>query len=109
MKRQLLYRPEALDDLNGVERYTRQSWDEPQAKRYVAALVSDIRALQVSALSYPLHDDVFPGLRRKRGGMHHIYFVASPDSVEVLKIIHTQRDPGLHLKVETWREEDEMS
>ena len=106
MKRKLVYRPDALTDLNETEVYTRRTWGGEQAKRYVAALTADIKALRVSALRYPIFENVYPGLRRKRSGMHHIYYVASKDCVEVLNIIHVQRDPGLHLKVEEWREEE---
>ena len=104
MKRKLIYRPDALDDLNKVEADTRRAWDWDQAKRYVAALVADIKALPISALRYPLCDAVHPRLRRKRSGMHHIYYLAFDDRVEVLTILHVQRDPGLYLKVEEWRE-----
>jgi hypothetical protein len=52
-----------------------------------------------------------PGPRRKRSGMHHIYYLdiyylASRDSVEVLNMIHAQRDPGQHLKLERWEGEE---
>ena len=104
MKRKLSYRPDALNDLNETESYTLQAWGRTQAKRYIAALVTDIKALRNSALRHPIHDDVFPGLRRKRSGMHHIYYLASKDYVEILNIIHVQRDPGLHLKTEVWRD-----
>ena len=104
MKRKLSYRPDALNDLNEAEGYTLQAWGRRQAKRYVAGLVDDIKALRISALRHPIHDDVFPGLRRKRSGMHHIYYLASKDYVEIVNIIHVQRDPGLHLKTEVWRD-----
>ena len=52
------------------------------------------------------HDTIDPGLRRKRSGMHHIYYLARTDTVEVLNILHVQRDPGQHLKLETWRSEE---
>jgi toxin ParE1/3/4 len=107
MTRKLVYRPDALDDLNQTEAYTRGAWGEVQARRYVAALVVDIKALQVSAMRHPLCSQVHPGLRRKRSGMHHIYYVATRDYVEVLNVIHVQRDPGLHLKVETWSDEED--
>lgn len=106
MKRKLIWRPDALADLNDVEAYTRRTWGDKQARRYAAGLVADIKALRLSALRHPLHDSVHPGLRRKRSGMHHIYYLASKDSVEVLKIIHVQRDPGMHLKLEAWGEEE---
>lgn len=105
MKRKLIYRPDALDDLNKVEAYTRWTWDGEQAKRYVAALVADIKALRISALRYPLYEAIHPGLRRKRSGMHHIYYLTVHDRVEVLSILHVQRDPGLHLKVEKWSDD----
>ena len=104
MKRKLIYRPDALADLDETEAYTRRTWGNAQAKRYVAALVADIKALRASALRYPIYETVHPGLRRKRSGMHHIYYLASEDRVEVLNVIHVQRDPGLHLKLEEWRE-----
>jgi toxin ParE1/3/4 len=104
MKRKLIYRPDALSDLNEAEAYTQRTWGGGQARRYVAGLVADIKALRVSALRHPLYDDVQPGLRRKRSGMHHIYYLASKNCVEVLNVIHVQRDPGLHLKEEAWSE-----
>jgi len=105
MKRKLLYRPEALADLSDTETYTRFTWASEQAKCYIAALVSDIKLLRVSALQNPPYESVYLGLRRKRSGMHHVYYLTSGDIVEVLKIIHVQRDPGTHLRVETWRDE----
>jgi plasmid stabilization system protein ParE len=105
MKRTLIYRPDAIIDLNEAERYTLRAWGRAQAKLYVAALVADIKSLRISAFRYPVQDDVIAGLRRKRSGMHHIYYLASEDCVEVLTIIHVSRDPGLHLKVGKWRED----
>jgi toxin ParE1/3/4 len=106
MRRKLVYRPDALADLNDVEIYTKQTWGSAQAKRYAAALVADIKALRVSALRHPIYNGVYPDLRRKRSGMHHIYYLATDERVEILNIIHVQRDPGLHLKVETWDNEE---
>lgn len=106
MKRELIYRPDALVDLDEAESYTKRTWGGAQAKRYAATLVADIKALRESALRYPLLGEVHPLLRRKRSGMHHIYYMATDRSVEILNVIHVSRDPGLHLKVETWREEE---
>lgn len=106
MKRKLIYSLDALADLNEADAYTRQTWGDQQAKRYVATLVADIKALRASAMRYPVHEQVYPGLRRKRSGMHHIYYLATKDFVEVLNVIHVQRDPGMHLKLETWRDEE---
>ena len=103
MKRQLIYRPEALAELDEAAAYTRRTWGEEQAKRYVTTLVTDIKALCLSALRHPLYEQIVAGLRRKRSGMHHIYYLTFADRVEIVRIMHVQRDPGQHLKVETWR------
>ena len=106
MKRQLIYSREAVAELAGAKAYTLRTWGGSQAKRYVAALVADIKALRLSALRYPLYNEVYAGLRRKRSGMHHIYYLAIEHRVEIVRIMHVSRDPGLHLRVETWTEEE---
>jgi plasmid stabilization system protein ParE len=102
MTRTLIYRPEALVDLDQTEAYTRRAWGDQQAKTYIATLVADIKGLREAALRQPLIGAILPGLRRKRSGMHHIYYLAHDNSVEILAVIHVQRDPGLHLKSESW-------
>ena len=100
MTRKLIYRPEALVDLDQSEAYTRRTWGNRQAKSYVAQLVSEIKALREAALRNPMFDSVYPGLRRTRSGMHHIYYLASEDRVEILAVIHVKRDPGARLEEE---------
>ena len=104
--REVILRPDAEADIEDVADYTIGEWGHDQARKYVSELRRAIELLATTALRYPLYDTVYPNLRRKRSGMHHIYYLASKDCVEVLKVIHVQRDPGRHLKVETWREEE---
>lgn len=105
--REVVLRPDAEADIEDATDYTIDCWGLEQALAYVSELRLAIESLTTTALRHPLYDTVHPGLRRKRSGMHHIYYLASKDSVEVLNILHVQRDPGLHLKVETWRGEGE--
>lgn len=106
MKRRLVYSHESKADLAEARLYTIGAWGHAQARQYVSGLISDIKALQKNALRYPLYNPVHPGLRRKRSGMHHVYYLVFDDRILVVRIIHVQRDPGLHLKVETWSEEE---
>ena len=100
--REVIVRPGAEADIEDCADYTIGEWGHEQARRYVGELRRAIESLATSALRYPLHDEVYPGLRRKRSGQHHIYYLAFTDRVEILNVIHVQRDPGLHLKAETW-------
>jgi toxin ParE1/3/4 len=101
MKRRLQYRPEALTNLDKAEAYTRRTWGDAQARRYIAGLVTDIKALRLSAPRHSLYDAVYPGLRRKRSAMHPIYYLPFADRVEIVRIMHIQRDPGRALRIKT--------
>lgn len=100
MKRRLIYLPKALAELDEIAAYTRDTWGRPQARRYVAALVTDIQTLRTNAKRYPPFDQIYPDLRRKRSAMHHIYYLTFDDRIEIVRIIHVQRDPGLHLNAD---------
>ena len=100
--REVILRPDAAADIELCADYTIGEWGHEQALQYVAEFRRAIEGLTTSALRHPLIEEIQPGLRRKRSGMHHIYYVASKDRVEVLKVLHVQRDPALHLKSEGW-------
>ena len=102
--RKVIVRPTAAQDIEAVADYTISQWGHEQAELYVQDLRQAIEGLATSALRHPLYDKIHPGLRRKRSGMHHINFIASKDTVEVLNVIHAQRDPGLHLKAGKWED-----
>ena len=103
--REVILRPDAESDIEDVADYTIEQWGVEQAKTYVREIRRATEQLATTALRHATHNTIYPGLRRKRSGMHHIYFLVTEDSVEVLNIIHVSRDPGLHLKTEEWREE----
>ena len=105
--RKVIVRPDAEADIEDCADYTIGEWGHEQARKYVGELRRAIESLATTASRYPLYDEVHPGLRRKRSAMHHIYYRAFDDRVEILKVIHVQRDPGLHLKLETWEDRAE--
>lgn len=98
--RDIILRPSAEVDIEDAADYTIEQWGHEQARTYVEDLRRAIKSLATTALRYPLCEAVHPGLRRKRSGMHHIYYLAFDDRVEVLSVLHVQRGPGLHLKEE---------
>ena len=100
--REVIVRPDAEADIEDCADHTIGEWGHEQARKYVRELRRAIESLATGAVRYPLYDEIHPCLRRKRSGQHHIYFLAFEDRVEVLNVIHVQRDPGLHLKAETW-------
>ena len=105
--RKVIARPAAEADIEECADYTIGECGHEQARNYVGELRRAIESLRTTASRYPLYDEVHPGLRRKPSAMHHIYYRAFDDRVEILKVIHVQRDPGLHLKLETWEDRAE--
>lgn len=104
--REVILRPEAEADIEVAADHTLASWGHEQAFKYVTQLRRASEELASAAHHYPLFDAVYPGLRRGRSGMHHIYYVAFADRVEIVRIIDVRRDPGLHLKGETWGDQE---
>jgi toxin ParE1/3/4 len=102
--RKVVLRPDAEADIEDAADYTIEQWGHEQARSYVLDLRHAIEQLATTALRYPIHFEVYPGLRRKRSGMHHIYYLATDDRVDVLNVIHVSRDPGRHLKMDAWED-----
>jgi toxin ParE1/3/4 len=100
--REVILRPDAEVDIEDTADYTVEQWGHEQARKYVTELRRAIEQLGTTALRHPLYHEVYPGLRRKRSGMHHIYYLTTDDSVDVLNVIHVSRDPGRHLRTENW-------
>ncbi len=100
--REVVLRPGAEVDLQETAGFTIATWGADQALSYIQGLRYAIESLATSALQNQIHEDILPGLRRKRSGMHHIYYLVTAESVEVLAVIHVQRDPGSRLGGEIW-------
>ena len=100
--RDVILRPNAEADLQETAEYTIETWGADQALSYIQDLRRAVESLATTALQNQLHGDVLPGLRRKRSGMHHIYYLVTEDTVDILAVIHVQRDPGARLEGEIW-------
>lgn len=105
--REVIVRPDVEADIEDCADYTTGEWGHEQARKYVRELRRAIESLATTASRYPLYDEVYPGLRRKRSGKHHIYYLAFKDRVEIVNVVHIQRDPGLHLKAESWSDRED--
>jgi toxin ParE1/3/4 len=98
--RDVILRPDAEGDIEDIADYTLEQWDLEQARFYVHNLRQAIEGLSSGALRYPLCETVYPGLRRRRSAMHHIYYLTFDNRVEIVRILHVQRDPGPYLPLE---------
>lgn len=95
--REVILRPAAQVDIEDIADYTIGEWGHEQARRYVGDLRRAIERLASSALRHQLHDDVLPGLRKLRCGRHLVFYLVADDAVDVVRVLHDNRDVRRYL------------
>lgn len=95
--RRVILVPQARRDLGGIWDFSAETWGTAQADRYVARLVSQMdQSARRRSIGRPC-DDLYPGLRRTKSGSHYIFFLATDDGIQVVRILHEQMDVEQHL------------
>lgn len=65
-----------------------------QARRYADALIESLNQIPETPRAFPLTDSSPRQNRRKRYRSHNIYFQLQDETIVILRILHTARDPG---------------
>ena len=92
MKRAIVLRPRARQDLRAIWLYTLRTWGTAQADEYVRQIH---RALQGIAAAPELGSDrsyIRAGLRKVSVQSHAIYYFHDNRTVRVSRILHAKRD-----------------
>lgn len=78
--------------------WTDQNWSERQADTYLDGLRNEFAALADDERRGSRSDDVREGYWRKRFQSHVIFFVRTPDGIEVVRVLHRGMNFLRHLK-----------
>ncbi len=89
--------PAALNDLEGIWRYTVEQWGLAQAERYLDALNASFDALAHAPQSAPPCEHIRPGYRRQVVEHHAVYFRVEAGAVIVVRLLHQRMDAPRHL------------
>lgn len=92
---EVLVRPEAEVDIDGIADETIERWGREQAHNYVSALRADIASLADFPKRFPIHEQTALSLQRMRSGHHLVFYLVGEDAVEVVRVFHERRDPTL--------------
>lgn len=93
---ELRLKPKARRDLDDIWLYSRERWSEDQANKYYASLSDALKSLLVDAdKGTPV--DIRRGYRKWLSGSHVIYYRATPEGIEVVRILHQAMDVRRHL------------
>ncbi len=90
-------RPSAERDFIDIGEYTREEWSDAQAKIYLQKLLQTISQIGEKPLAGRLLTGVRAGYRCRRSGSHLIYYIAMPELVEIVRILHEKLDIRRHL------------
>jgi toxin ParE1/3/4 len=83
--------PAAREDLHGIALYIAD--DNPtRALSFVAELEDRFVAIGERPLSFPLREDISPGLRSASHGRYRILFRDRPEAVRIVRVVHAARD-----------------
>ncbi|MGL4178689.1 MAG: type II toxin-antitoxin system RelE/ParE family toxin [Dermatophilaceae bacterium] len=94
-----LYRltPAAQQDLSEIWDYTQQRWDAAQAETYLSEIDVAIRRIAADPVRGRSCDEIRPGYRRYAIGSHLVFYRETPDSIDVIRILHQRMDPTRHV------------
>lgn len=84
-------------DLLSIWTYTLEEWGETQADAYIESFAGKFSLLASLPGAGRSIDEVRPGYRRARHGSHLIFSRQVEDGVEIVRVLHQQMDPTLHL------------
>lgn len=93
----LAFTQAALEDLRSIRAYTLETWGVEQENRYLDRIWERFDSLRLDPDRYRLRPDLFPGCRIAAEGKHVILFRASPDRLEVVRVLHAAMDFKRHL------------
>jgi len=96
--RDLLIRPRADADLEGIWAYTFAEWGEAQADRYLRDIAEALHGLREQPESGRSADSIRAGYRYLRIGRHLAFYTYTEQAVSVRRVLHDQMDFGRHLQ-----------
>jgi toxin ParE1/3/4 len=91
--RRVLFRPQAIADIDGIWDYTADRWGVAQADRYILAVRATCEAITRDEVPGRDASAVCPGYRKVPSGRHVIFFRLTPDdAVDVVRVLHERMD-----------------
>ncbi|MDK9584733.1 type II toxin-antitoxin system RelE/ParE family toxin [Lelliottia wanjuensis] len=88
----------AADDFGAVYEYTWRKFGPGQADKYTDELDLFLRLLSANPQMGRDCSNIIEGVRRHDHRHHSVFYQPSDDSIFVIRILHQQMNPLLHLK-----------
>lgn len=93
----VLFRPRARSDINGIWDYTAERGDADQADAYTRQVAEACHRLAAGTSFGRSIDDVRTEYNKYLVGSHVLYFRESVFDLEIVRVLHQHMDPERHL------------
>lgn len=94
---QVRYSPLAQSDLASIWEYTAAHWDMDQADRYVRRVASAVDELADDPGRGHPGQRVRSSYRYLAVGSHLVFYLATQETIDVIRVLHQRMDPARHL------------
>ena len=92
MPRKLKYSEKAERDIDEILEYTLETWGPEQAQKYLSGLKEKAdKLVGFPSLGEETKFDV-EGMRKLNYQSHEIYYLATNESITILRVVHSNRD-----------------
>lgn len=88
----------AAEDFGAIYEYTWRQFGPAQADKYTNELDTLLKLLAKKPLMGRNCQNLMDGARRHDYGQHAIFYLYADDPIFVIRILHQQMDPLLHLE-----------
>ncbi len=88
----------AAEDFGAIYEYTWRRFGPLQADKYTHELDATLKLLAKNPLMGRDCQNLIDGARRHDYGQHAIFYMYADDPIFVIRILHQQMEPLLHLK-----------
>jgi toxin ParE1/3/4 len=92
MTRKLRYHSLAQRDFVGAAQWSQTKWGARQTRQYLCAIEAQIGRIVENPMLGTNAELPRPGLRKIAAGRHTIFYTADDREVQIVRILHQQRD-----------------
>jgi toxin ParE1/3/4 len=92
LRRLIVLRPKARNDLRDIWQYTQSHWGEDQADEYIGQIMRALDGVAETPLLGSDRAEIRPGLRKVTVQSHAIYYFHDDATLRVSRVLHVRRD-----------------
>lgn len=95
---QLVIAPAAKADLKEIYQYGLRHWGKTQSDSYLENIKEQLWTLAEQPLIGVDRSELLSGSRSLPIESHTLFYRVTPDTIEIIRVLHGRQDPQRHLK-----------